>query len=220
MDFSSTLETWGKYFEAGGVFLYFMVVISVVVVALALERTWAVFRARFILRRVDDRVIDAARKGDFEEARRLAEKLGTPYRKVFMVGLDRALGRVKGDPAMAMLREAKRANATLKSGVWILGSCGALMPFVGLLGTVLGVMSSFEAIGDAGTGGFAVVSAGISEALVATAAGLFVALEAIVLFNWLSNMIGGVGRDLALLVDETLELISTRGGAHAGGTPE
>jgi biopolymer transport protein ExbB len=119
---------------------------------------------------------------------------------------------------MAMQRETKRAVATLKAGIWILGTSGALMPFIGLLGTVLGVMGSFQAIGSAGTGGFAVVSAGISEALIATAAGLFVALEAIIFFNYLQNAIGGTARELALLVDELNELLESREAASAGSS--
>ena len=93
--------------------------------------------------------------------------------------------------------------------VWVLGTSGALMPFVGLLGTVLGVMNSFKAIGETGAGGFQVVSTGISAALVATAAGLFVALEAVVFFNILQNMAAAVLRELSLAADETLEMIET-----------
>ena len=92
------------------------------------------------------------------------------------------------------------------------------MPFAGLLGTVLGVMGSFHAIGAAGTGGFAVVSAGISEALIATAAGLFVALEAVVFFNYLNAAITNVARELGLLVDELVELLETREVPDAGSS--
>ena len=94
----------------------------------------------------------------------------------------------------------------------MLGSVGALMPFAGLLGTVVGVMSSFKAIGTSGQGGFSVVSAGISEALIATAAGLFVAIEAVLFFNLLGQKATGVARDLNLLVDEMGELVRTRKG--------
>ena len=72
-------------------------------------------------------------------------------------------------------------------------------------------------IGETGAGGFQVVSTGISAALIATAAGLFVALEAVVFFNLLQNLAGGVVRELSLLVDEALELMETpRAGSAAG----
>lgn len=189
---------------------------SVLVVAIALERVLVLLRARAMLRRLDDRVLEPARKGNFEEARRACDSVGSPMREVFAAGLDRALGRVRGDASMAMAREQKRALGQLRSLVWVLGTAGALMPFVGLLGTVVGVMASFRAIGESAQGGFAVVSAGISQALIATAVGLFVALEAVVLFNILQNVGARLARELGLLVDEMNELIHTRRRDDAG----
>jgi biopolymer transport protein ExbB len=201
--------------QKGGPTMVFMVVVSVLVLAVGLERLAAVGRFRRDLRRVDERVVEAMRRGEVEEARRLCESLPSPLREVFASALDRALGRVRGDAAAAMNREQRRAVGRLRSFVWTLGTAGALMPFVGLFGTVVGVMGSFRAIGVTGTGGFAVVSAGISEALVATAAGLFVALEAVSLYNGLQSAIAAVGRDLGLLVDESLEILHTRELGHA-----
>src|SRR5690606_26477531 len=65
-----------------------------------------------------------------------------------------------------------------KSGLWILGTLGNAAPFIGLLGTVIGIIKSFRDMAIEGSGGFAVVAAGISEALIATAAGLVVAITA------------------------------------------
>lgn len=201
------METLREYWEVAGPTLLFMFVVSLFTVALAIERWIALLRGRMAVSRADSRVVEAARRGDPEEARRLAENLPSPFREVFAAGLDRALGRVRGEPQTAMVRESKRAAARMRSGLWMLGSVGALMPFAGLLGTVVGVMGSFQAIGESGTGGFAVVSAGISEALIATAAGLFVAIEAVIFFNILGQVAGGVARDLNLLVDELAELL-------------
>lgn len=202
--------------DAGGPIMWPMLVASVLVVALAIERGLAIRRARQQVRRLDEKVVESARRGELEEARRLCEGITSPWREVFACGLDRALGRVRGDAATAMQRELKRAIAQLRFLVWTLGTAGAMMPFVGLLGTVLGVLGAFRQIGVSGSGGFAVVSAGISEALIATAAGLFVALEAVLAFNWIQNAIADVARELSLLVDETAELIQTRRGEHAG----
>ncbi len=213
-----TPEALLETFKAGGPTMVVMILSSVLLVALALERWINVLRTKRAIRRLDERVVEAARKGNLEEARRLCDGVGSPAREVFTAGLDRALGRIKGNPRLAMAREQKRATAQLKAGVWILGTAGALLPFAGLLGTVVGVMSSFQAIGEAGTGGFAVVSAGISEALIATAAGLFVALEAIVFFNYLQSAIGGAARELSFLADELLELLETREAADAGSS--
>lgn len=214
-----TPEELQEYVRVAGPTLAFMLAVSILIVALAMERFLAVRRARSAINRADDRILEAARKGQLEEARRLCDAIPSPWREVFGTGLDRGLGRARGEPVVAMIREQKRALGSLKALVWMLGSAGALMPFVGLLGTVLGVMGSFRAIGEAGTGGFAVVSAGISEALIATAAGLGVAIEAVIFFNILSNTIVGIGRDCALLVDELAELISLHRRPDAGSTP-
>lgn len=211
------LSAWMAYARFDDPILIIMLASSVVIVAIALERWLNVLRARRILRRLDDRIVEAARKGNLEEARRLCESIPSPWREVWLGGFDRALGRVRGDARTAMNREIKRAIATLRSVVWMLGTAGALMPFMGLLGTVLGVMSSFAAIGSSGQGGFAVVSAGISAALIATAAGLFVALEAVVFFNILQNSIAATAREANLLVDETLELLEAEQHASRAG---
>lgn len=187
-----------------------MVLTSVFIVAVALERTLMMARGFWAMRSVELRVLAPLRLGKFDDARQGCGEVGLPIRRVFTAGLDRANGKVNGDPGMAIAREQRRAVAAYKSWLWILGTAGALMPFVGLLGTVIGVMGSFRAIGESGQGGFAVVSAGISQALIATAVGLFVALEAVVLFNLLQNLGGAVARRLAYSADECLELIRAR----------
>ena len=201
----------------GGPLMSLMGTISVVTLALAMAKVWQIVRFRSSLRRADAWVLGAMRKGDLRLARQDCEKLSGGLGKVFAAGLDRALGAVKGEPAMGMRREEKRAMGGLRSLVWVLGSTGALMPFVGLLGTVLGVMASFHAIGESAASGFDVVASGISEALIATAAGLFVALEAIICYNVLQNLVASQGRELGLLTDEALELLKVAAAERAAG---
>jgi biopolymer transport protein ExbB/TolQ len=79
--------------------------------------------------------------------------------------------------------------------LWVLGTIGSLAPFIGLFGTVWGILRSFHDMATQGSGGFAVVASGISEALVATAAGLLVAIIALAFFNWLqvrNNAVSGL----------------------------
>jgi biopolymer transport protein ExbB/TolQ len=211
-------QTFTELLEQGGPVLVFMGASSVVVLALATERLLATARAGSVAERADKAVVEPLRRGDVEEARRVADTLPSPYREIFTSGLDRAMGRVRGEPAVAMHRELRRMMGVLRARVWMLGTAGALMPFAGLLGTVIGVMASFSAIGSSGKGGFAVVSGGISEALIATAAGLFVAIEAVLFFNVLQNLTGGVGRRYSLLVDEAIELLTARRRDDAGPT--
>jgi biopolymer transport protein ExbB len=99
-------------------------------------------------------------------------------------------------------RKLQETLAGLKSGMWILGTIGSSAPFVGLFGTVVGIMKSFQSIGSSGKGGFAVVAAGISEALIATAAGILVAVLALLFFNYFNVKIAHIYRDFKGRVED------------------
>ena len=90
-----------------------------------------------------------------------------------------------------MERERQEANLKIRARLWILGTIGATAPFIGLFGTVVGIMRAFHQMAITGQGGFSVVAAGISEALITTAGGIAVAIEAVVLYNMLNVLAGG-----------------------------
>jgi biopolymer transport protein ExbB len=77
----------------------------------------------------------------------------------------------------------------LKRGLGMLATIGSTAPFVGLFGTVVGIINAFQSIAAAGSGGMSVVSGGIAEALVSTALGIFVAIPAVVAFNHFTGQI-------------------------------
>jgi biopolymer transport protein ExbB len=91
----------------------------------------------------------------------------------------------------------QEATASLKRGLWVIGTIGSLAPYIGLLGTVIGIIRAFQDMALHGAGGFEVVAAGISEALVATAAGLFVAITALVFFNYLQVRVSAISATYA-----------------------
>lgn len=86
-------------------------------------------------------------------------------------------------------REVESLVADLRRGLPVLATVGSVAPFVGLLGTVLGIITAFQAIAATGSGGLSSVSAGIAEALIETALGLGVAIPAVFMFNYLSSQI-------------------------------
>ena len=183
-----------------------MLLTSVLLVGIAFERAITIGWIRMSVRSTRA-TIEAAAKSSLIDAAQVATKISGPMKPVFLAGLDRALGKVKGIPSRAMARERKKVAARIKARTWILATAGALMPFVGLFGTVVGVMESFFAIGETGQGGFAVVSVGISQALIATAVGIAVALEGVFLFNLVQAFGGSLTRDIGAAVDELGELI-------------
>jgi biopolymer transport protein ExbB len=105
-----------------------------------------------------------------------------------------------------MERYMEDVGADLRRGLAVLASVGSVAPFVGLLGTVLGIISAFQGIAATGSGGLSAVSSGISEALIETALGLAVAIPSVLGFNYLSTR---VTRDEAALNSAAGEVLDS-----------
>lgn len=110
--------------------------------------------------------------------------------------------------ARALERQASREVQTLKRGLGLLATVGSTAPFVGLLGTVMGIVTAFQQMAESGSGGLGTVSAGIAEALVTTAFGLLVAIPAVMGFNFLQGWVDGRAVDIAESSNEFLDVVS------------
>jgi biopolymer transport protein ExbB len=121
-------------------------------------------------------------------------------------------------PVELVRRELERKGdaqaAQLKRGLGILASVGSTAPFVGLLGTVIGIIGAFEGIATEGSGGLGAVSAGISEALVVTALGLMVAIPATLIFNFLSTKADGIMLALDQARGQLVDHLEARHSSH------
>ncbi len=95
----------------------------------------------------------------------------------------------------------------LGSNLPFLATTGSATPFIGLFGTVWGIMASFHDIGQRGSASLAVVAPGISEALVATAAGLAVAIPAVIFYNYFSNKLDEIDAEVADFTTDFLNLV-------------
>lgn len=89
----------------------------------------------------------------------------------------------------ALERKGEQITRDIRKGMNILASTGSTAPFVGLLGTVLGIINAFKMIAESGSGGIGTIGAAIGEALVVTGYGLMVAIPSVLIFNWLSGRI-------------------------------
>ena len=105
-------------------------------------------------------------------------------------------------------RKLLETNMGLKKHIWLLGTIGSSSPFIGLFGTVVGVMDSFKSIGASGKSGFAVVSSGISEALIATAAGIIVAVIAVIFYNFFLTKINNISTEFQHDLEDTFERLN------------
>ncbi|NTW54555.1 MAG: protein TolQ [Chlorobaculum sp.] len=114
----------------------------------------------------------------------------------YSTGRDRAVSGVKERITLAIKREVNAESKRLTHMVPFLATVGNTAPFIGLFGTVWGIMSSFQNIGLMQSASLAAVAPGISEALVATATGLVAAIPAVMGYNYLTHQIGQIERDM------------------------
>jgi len=149
-----------------------------------------------------------------------------PLASVFVVGLEewnaaseseRADGTALQRSRRMMDATARRELEALEAWLPLMATTGSTGPFVGLLGTVWGVRSSFQSIGASKNTSLAVVAPGIAEALFATAVGLFAAIPAVIAYNRLSGSLGRYATRLETFIDEFLTVLERQ--SHKATTP-
>ena len=118
----------------------------------------------------------------------------------------------------ALQRKGDSISRELNRGMNILASTGSTAPFVGLLGTVLGIINAFKLIAASGSGGIGTIGAAIGEALVVTGYGLVVAIPAVLLFNWISGRIADYESGLINAGSELVDRLETSGSTPPQGT--
>lgn len=158
--------------------------LSIVVVAILLERMWRYGGLEKGARELTRTVVDSLVQRDLPGARKLCEVSKNPLGHIFLEGL-RWKNIALEDLERVLATSRQEAVFDLRRGLWVIGTVGSLAPYIGLFGTVVGIMRAFFQIGETGDTDFAVVSSGISEALIATAVGLLVAIVSLFFFNYL-----------------------------------
>jgi len=175
--------------------LFLLLGLSVVAAAVALERLWFFMRSSDDLEKLARDLESALDDGDLVAARTKLSRSPSAEAKVVLVGLAKAeRGPKSAAEAMAAATAVQRKK--LERGLAFLGTLGNNAPFVGLFGTVVGVIMAFDKLGD-GTGSAssiapAGVMSSIAEALVATAIGLAVAIPSVAVYNYFQRRIKAV----------------------------
>jgi biopolymer transport protein ExbB/TolQ len=213
-----------------------LAVFSVYSLSVIGERWWTFRRAKTgsagLLRRVlghvdEGKLSQALATCEAGKGSHLSAVLSAGLRE--LVPLESHNPGVRGGPeldrATLAAREAmQRATATeidrLEDRLTSLATLGNISPFVGLFGTVIGIMRAFEAISRTGSGGLASVSAGIAEALVATAAGLFVAIPAVTAYNYFVSRVKSCVTEMDGAASELSGRFARAVFARAGGVQE
>ncbi len=140
----------------------------------------------------------------------LCDEIPGPLPALLKEGVRRVMEKpVKRDELEAQLqRHARYQVVEMEKFLTILGTIGATAPFIGLLGTVLGVMRAFQDLAIAGSGGATVVAAGIAQALIATAGGLVVAVPAVAAYNYFIRVVRRTATELELGIGEALDVLA------------
>jgi biopolymer transport protein ExbB len=196
---------------------YPLAVASVLCLAIVIERLWRYRGMDAATRQLTRDVVDALVRRDVATVRSLCEKANSPASDIFLDGL-RWKNIALEDLDRVMSTSRQEAVHGLRRGLWVLGTVGSLAPYVGLLGTVIGIIRAFTEMAEKGAGGFEVVAAGISEALVATAAGLAVAITALLFFNYLQVRVTNIANTLARACERFVQALLYV--ESAGSTPQ
>jgi biopolymer transport protein ExbB len=194
----------------GAIATYPLILMSIISVTVVLERLWSLKNIGSITLRITESLLEPIKKGQRDLAIAICKQNSqSPAARIFLNVLER-----QGNPGLetaagtlateAMFEETQK----LKKHLWILGTVASSAPFIGLLGTVVGIIKAFESMAVTGTGGFAVVAAGISEALVATALGLGVAIIALVFYNYFQTRIATLNGLFRIQVAKILQHVS------------
>ena len=211
----------------GGITMVILALFSIYSLAVIGERFYTFYKAQKTTGRVAGKGLQYVADGKMSEALRLCQQSdGSPVAKVLEAGLLTVIDRE--DPTIAGKQFARRLEsckgamqratsseiARLERYLGSLATLGNVSPFVGLFGTVLGIIRAFEAIAKTGAGGIGTVSAGIAEALIATAAGLFVAIPAVIAYNYFIGRVKLFTAEMDSAASEMVDRLLDRAAQH------
>jgi len=217
------LEIWSHMGPAAKLINGVMVIMSIYSLSVMIERWLTYQKAKGQSRGYSVRIAKELKAGNIEAAIKVSKDKdvkNSHLAKVLLAGLQEIQfqteeGSADKDITMeAAHRAIQRATAIgmmdLRRNLSGLATIGATAPFVGLLGTVLGIITAFRGMALTGSGGIGAVSAGIAEALIATALGLFVAIPAVWAFNYLTNRADGFGVEMDNGASELIDFMARR----------
>ncbi len=193
------LSMWGAMEWPARSVVIVLIAMSVWSFAVMFDRLIAFNGARSQSRQLVPAVAGALREGKLDEAVKIADRYPKSHlAKVMVAGLQEFQAHQKssdisGEEIEASKRALERAeaivHAEMKRGISTLATIASSAPFVGLLGTVVGIINAFKGISSEKSTGLGAVAGGISEALVTTAIGLLVAIPAVWMYNYFSNRV-------------------------------
>jgi biopolymer transport protein ExbB/biopolymer transport protein TolQ len=226
----SLWELWQtmSWFPKG--IVYVLLFMSIYVATVAIRKSIALWRARKKTLVFQPLFSKALAEENFEQAKALVEKypqshLAAAFRRVFVQLAELAKDNNLTAAEVASIQRHIDLNtleqlSRYRRGLGVLATVGSTAPFVGLLGTTMGVVNAFTGMAISGSGGLAAISAGIAEALITTAFGLLVALPAVWLYNYYINRIDYISMEVTYVTKEFIDFLlryEAKLHAQAGG---
>lgn len=192
--------------KTGGWIMFPLVILSIIAWAVCVERflafkNWTEKNQAFLLS-----FQNAWLKSNRDSIIQLCEKSNTDISEIARDLTNLTNDKNLNDKIRAKIdRKRVEISLELKKNLWILGTIGSATPFLGLFGTVVGIIKAFQSMAESGSGGFTVVAAGISEALIATAGGIIVAVIAVFFYNYFLIRVNKFQFQLKLMTEELID---------------
>lgn len=200
--------------RAGGLFMWPIILCSIIAAAIVFERLWTLQERRVIPPDLTRRVWQLVETGQVNQKVIAALEQNSPMGRLLAVGL--AHRKRPREIVSERLEDAGRHVVhELERYLNTLGTIAGVSPLLGLLGTVTGIIKSFNAISIGGMGDPRLLSGGISEALVCTAAGLCVAIPSLICYRYLRGRVDGVVVQMEKDATAFLDALEARSGAKA-----
>lgn len=195
-----------ELFHQGGFIMYPLFIFSVLVWTVAVHKFFYLKSFSKVSTEVGAEVQNAISSNRIADIKNIIKSAPAEITRPHEVLLEE-IYTSKEEAQDKLSRRLAETNSSLKKNLWILGTISSSAPFVGLFGTVMGIMSSFKAIGSTGKSGFSVVAAGISESLIATAAGIIVAVIAVLFYNYFQTRVNQIAQEFRHKLEDAAELI-------------
>ena len=194
----------------GGFTMYILLACSILSIAVIINRM-LYFAAKSRISRTIfmDRINKDVAAKNVDNALLLCKKADTPFANVAMAGL-KVVTHSEKIISNAMERETTVEILKLEKFTSVVGTIGNVAVYIGLFGTVLGIVRAFHDISSIGAGGINVVIGGVAEALICTATGLLVAVPAVVSYNYFTKRVDDFINDMELTASELIDLINPR----------
>lgn len=192
--------------KEGGFVMYPLVICSLLIWAVIFEKYWGIFQFNKNFEDLHKKAAELLQQKKIDEAKGLFFSADTLIAGPHLALLANYKSQELRDEKVT--RELIQTQTGLKRFMWVLATIASSAPFIGLFGTVVGIIRSFDSMASTGKGGFSVVAAGLSEALIATASGILVAVVALIFYNYFTTKLAEVNQKFKHKLEDLSDLLS------------